>query len=512
MSRVFISYRHVSPDQKIAHHIANYLNERKHHVFVDTQMLVGTKWVDEIERQIKNSDFFVVLLSKESIRSDMVRREVKLAHELLEKHLTILPIRVAFSGELPYDLGAYLDPIQYSTWEEGTSYESVTEDISAAIESSVTLPGGSRTDGEEISASGVQELFNATEGTGAPLPQADPRLIPHLELDTGTIRLDSSFYVKRKADDELNKQILRNGTTTVVKGPRQMGKSSLLARAYANAKKQKLKVFYLDFQSIDKRFLESLESLLQYIARKLAKTFKTSIKPDDDWDELLGAKDNLSDFIENAILSESDTQTLFLFDETDRVFNFSYRDDFFSTIRYWHNLRATNETWNGLNLVIAHSTEPSLWIQDINQSPFNVGEKIRLDDFSLEQISGLNSKHGSVLKSETEIRELIQLVIGHPYLVRQALYSLVKNGWTVSQLRKVSTDETGPFGDHLRRYVWLLQKDKDLRNALKKILKNDVCEETHFQRLWAAGLIKGDSRNTAHMRCQLYKDYFGRHL
>lgn len=79
---VFISYRHVAPDQDLAHFIEQALKERGQRVFVDTQMLVGTRWVDEIERQLRTADFFVVLLSSESIRSEMVRWEVKLAHQL----------------------------------------------------------------------------------------------------------------------------------------------------------------------------------------------------------------------------------------------------------------------------------------------------------------------------------------------------------------------------------------------------------------------------------------------
>jgi hypothetical protein len=43
MSRVFISYRHVVPDQNLAHYIEHDLKGRQHDVFVDTQMLVGTR-------------------------------------------------------------------------------------------------------------------------------------------------------------------------------------------------------------------------------------------------------------------------------------------------------------------------------------------------------------------------------------------------------------------------------------------------------------------------------------
>ena len=82
MSQVFISYRHTSPDEELAGLLVSYLESRGVGVFVDTKIHVGAKWVEEIERQLRSSGFLVVLLSKESIRSDMVRQEVKLAREI----------------------------------------------------------------------------------------------------------------------------------------------------------------------------------------------------------------------------------------------------------------------------------------------------------------------------------------------------------------------------------------------------------------------------------------------
>ena len=512
MSRVFVSYRHVSPDQDLAVFLTSYLESRGASVFIDTQILTGVEWVKEIERQIRAADFFVVLLSKDSIRSHMVRQEVELAHELAQtpgSRFTILPIRVAYQGALPYDLGAYLNPIQHALWKEGDAYELIADQIARAIESHIALPQPGRSNEEEASPAGIQDLANATEGAGAPLPAADPRFM----LETGAVKFASPFYVRRKADSQFETQVQSHGTTTIVKGPRQMGKSSLLTRADVAAQHQRQPAFYLDFQFIDTPQLASLESLLRYLARRFARFFKTTIKPDPFWDEGLGAKDNLTDFIEEALLSGATSPILFLFDEADRIFNQPYRDDFFATVRGWHNLRARKECWNHLNLVIAHSTEPHLWIQDPNQSPFNVGFHIRLDDFDLSHVSELNAKHGHPLKTTAEVQALLDLVGGQPYLVRQSLYTLVTNRWSIPELKREATSDTGPFGDHLRRFLWSLQNNQKLKKALRQALDGGQCsDEVHFQRLSAAGLLKGDTRDSVQMRCQLYRDYFGKHL
>lgn len=117
MSQIFLSYRHVPPDEELAEGLCAYLQERGLRVFIDKQILTGSDWVEEIGRQLHASDSFVVLLSEGSIRSDMVRREIRTAYKLWQQgKMTIFPVRLGFEGELPYDLDSYLSRIQYALW------------------------------------------------------------------------------------------------------------------------------------------------------------------------------------------------------------------------------------------------------------------------------------------------------------------------------------------------------------------------------------------------------------
>jgi hypothetical protein len=134
MSRCFVSYRHVSPDQELAHALNSRLALNGHSVFVDSKMRVGARWVEQIEGEIRAADFFIVLLSEQSVKSDMVRQEVAIAHGLAaDGKLQILPVRVAYTGRLPYDFAAYLNPIQHCVWQEGEAYERVCTELEAAI-------------------------------------------------------------------------------------------------------------------------------------------------------------------------------------------------------------------------------------------------------------------------------------------------------------------------------------------------------------------------------------------
>jgi hypothetical protein len=304
--------------------------------------------------------------------------------------------------------------------------------------------------------------------------------------------------------------VKQSGETILIKGPRQVGKTSLAARARAAADRNRQKTSYIDFQLTDESRLQDASTLLKYLAARFAKDFETSLKPKEVWDEFLGDADSLTEFIERAVLANVDERTpvVVCLDEVDNIFKQSYRDSFFGTVRGWHNRRATHPIWNRFNLVIVHSTEPALFIQDLNQSPFNVGTVLRLGDFDRDEILWLNARTGSHLKSANDVDCLMRLIGGSPYLVRQALYAMASEEISPARLEEISADDRGPFGDHLRRHLWVLRQNDRLRRALKQVIARRCCdEEDDFQRLRGAGLIEGPSRQSAVIRCELYSRY-----
>jgi hypothetical protein len=134
MPDVFISYSHVTPDQDLAAQLAGFLEANGLTVFVDTKIRLGEHWVEQIDQQLRESRYFVVFLSAASVESDMVRREIALAYKLRKaKQLTILPVRLDLTTELPYDIGAYLDLIQYVVWNPGESFDPICRTILRAI-------------------------------------------------------------------------------------------------------------------------------------------------------------------------------------------------------------------------------------------------------------------------------------------------------------------------------------------------------------------------------------------
>jgi hypothetical protein len=71
-ARIFLSYkRGVAPDEPVALDIYHALRQQ-HTVFIDQTMAVGTPWVETITQEIQRADVLIVLLSEQSLHSEMV--------------------------------------------------------------------------------------------------------------------------------------------------------------------------------------------------------------------------------------------------------------------------------------------------------------------------------------------------------------------------------------------------------------------------------------------------------
>jgi hypothetical protein len=342
----------------------------------------------------------------------------------------------------------------------------------------------------------------------SPLPEFDPRFLEELEAPGGAVKLRDKFYIERDADTRLKNEVVRSGTTTTIRAARQTGKSSLLVRGVHHARQNGAKVVLLDLQRVDRDCLETPDGFLHYLAEFIVRKLRLDLgEVEKSWRGSLGSQDKLTYLIENYILSGSDAPIVLAMDEVDRLLRTDFHNDFFALLRSWHNNRALDGRWNKLNIVMVISTEPDLLITDGPQSPFNVGLRLYLEDFSEAQVSDLNWRHGSPVK-EGDFPQLMELLSGHPYLTRKALYTLVTERRAWADLVRVAATDQGPFGDHLRHHHWLLRDESDLREMLKQVILHNRCpDEMAFFRLLRAGLVKG-SGEACKCRCGLYRMYF----
>ncbi len=340
---------------------------------------------------------------------------------------------------------------------------------------------------------------------------------PRLKLEPvgGAVLLDSQFYIERSTDIEFHEAIERQDSLVLVKGARQVGKTSLLARGLHRARQRGAKVVMIDFQSLGQEYFESSEKLILTLAETLADQLDLDVAPNQVWNSFMSPGINFERFLRREVLAKIETQIVWGLDEVDRLFSCDFGSDIFGLFRSWHNKRALDPEgpWKRLTQVIAYATEAHLFITDLNQSPFNVGTRLALDDFNYEQVADLNQRYGGPLRDRAEIARYFRLVGGHPYLVRRGLHEMVARGWALADLEDQADYDEGPFGDHLRRLLLSLSQDHSLREVVQNVLQGKPSANTDsFYRLRSAGLMLGDSARDLRPRCQLYANYLEKHL
>jgi hypothetical protein len=201
---------------------------------------------------------------------------------------------------------------------------------------------------------------------------------------------------------------------------------------------------------------------------------------------------------------------LLALDEADHLLGSPISAGFFGMLRSWHNNASLKPDWRGFSLGMVISSEPAMLIDDLSQSPFNVGAVVELDDFSRREIARMNEAHGRPV-NEQQINQLYDLLSGHPYLSRRALYGLCQERYGFDDMITEADSETGPFGDHLRALLTRLGLRPNLLAQLRAALQSGRCDDKERNRLISGGLIV-DKAGRLQARNKLYDRYFRRAL
>jgi serine/threonine protein kinase len=346
-------------------------------------------------------------------------------------------------------------------------------------------------------------------------PAPATRAHTKLEPVGGAMPLDSKFYIVRGADEEFRAAIARQDSIVLIKGARQVGKTSLLARGLQQARAAGAKVVLTDLQKLNASDLASADGFYMALADLIADQLGLDVAPDAVWNARRGPSINFERYIRREALGKISTPLVWGLDEVDRLFTCSFGSEVFGLFRSWHNERSLDPAgpWQRLTMAIAYATEAHLFITDMNQSPFNVGTRLTLEDFTCSQVADLNERYGSPLKDEAEVARYYSLVSGHPYLARCGLQEMVVRRRDLAELEAIADREDGPFGDHLRRVSASLEQDPSLCEVARGILQGRPCPtQESFYRLRSAGLFAGDSARDVRPRCRLYATYLDKRL
>lgn len=222
---LFICYKpHTEPDESIAAHLYKRLSNQGHQVFIDPISSTGETWVEQVDRQIKASDFFIVLLSEAAAESEMIQIELSQAYDyyMLHEKPHLLSVRIASEGLPPYTIPTFLEPLHYVDWQSQADNTRVVEEILGAIAGQLpprNVPAAQPVAKSTSVLSEDGRLVTGDETSPPPLPAFDPRFLQKLVVPGGAVKLRDKLYIERGVDAELKEQIVSWGSTVTIRAP-----------------------------------------------------------------------------------------------------------------------------------------------------------------------------------------------------------------------------------------------------------------------------------------------------
>lgn len=503
-------YRSTDPDKSLAMQLETALNAEGYDVFIaDGSRRMAANGLQQICAELNRCDYLLLLLSTLAASSETITEEVRMTKALRDTHPqskpVILPIRLNCPiNLLNHDLRGYLQGMLQREWH---SAEDTPRIVQSVLE---FLTSGDYRASRPVKAVETSRFPNRYAVT----PNYPPQPVAEPEIPRGQVELASAFYVERPGiDNRCYDAIAKPGALIRIKAPRQMGKTSLMARILHRASQQGYATVPLSFQLADSKIFTDLDQFLRWFCVIVALELQLPDRLGDYWHEIFGSKVNCKSYFERYLLANATTPLVLGLDEVDRVFQYpELAADFLGLLRAWHEDAKNREVWRKLRLIVVHSTEVYIPM-DINQSPFNVGLPIDLPEFHAEQVQELAGRHG-LNWGTMEVEQLMTMVGGHPYLVRLALYHISRQEMTFNQLLANAPTDTGLYNDHLRRNLWNLSQHPKLATALKKVVTADSpvqLESIQAFKLYSMGLVQLQG-NEVTPRCDLYRQYFSGRL
>lgn len=334
-----------------------------------------------------------------------------------------------------------------------------------------------------------------------------------VEFPSGALALTSPFYVDRPPlETRCTQNIQVPGSLTRIKGPRHIGKSSLLVRLLAQAQANGYRTALIDFQAADADVYTDISRFLRWFCIAIARQLNLPSQLDDYWEDEVGAKMSATAYVENYLLEAINEPIVLALNEVNRVFEHpDIARDFLPLLRFWFEQAKHTPAFRQLRTVVVHSTDIYVSL-NIHQSPFNIGLPIQLLPFNAQQVQQLEARYALSL-SESNRQALMQLVGGHPYLLSIAFYNLSQNHLSIAQLIKAAPTTEGIYAHHLQSYAHLLQQNHHLFKSLLKVLASAQPVEisvAHAHQLASLGLVTLEG-NACRGACELYRLFFTQH-
>jgi hypothetical protein len=326
------------------------------------------------------------------------------------------------------------------------------------------------------------------------------------ELQAPGGNYDRRWHVRREyTERQALANLHRPGKPAVLWGPEGFGKTWLMQHLIAELRQENAawRTAQVDLQAFSREQRQSDDRFLRDLGAALVEELEG---PGDlmarAWQRDSAPNGKLT-WLVKELLTASAAPLVLVIDRADAILDTPFRDDFFGLLRSWAEKQ--KEPWPRLRLLLAVSTTPMRLTGNIHLSVFyGLTVPIQLGHLEPEQVRQLVRLH-RLDWSDADLARLMDLVGGHPFLLRLALHEAALHRVGPGALLP-GPGQDGLYAQHLRHYRQLLQKDGELHAALRSVGREGTraLDPDAYEELQRMGLVT-ETDGRYRLCCRLYE-------
>src|SRR6266487_2160695 len=345
-----------------------------------------------------------------------------------------------------------------------------------------------------------------------------PQASPDFYQAGGALEPDVRSYIERAADRELLDALLQMQFCYILT-PRQMGKTSLIARTKERLRTAGVRSVKIDLSGIGQSV--SVEQWYLGQINIIVRELQIKINYNRWWQQhsYLGDVQRFGNFLTEVVLTKVAEPIIIFVDEIDTTLSLPETfntDDYFAAIRAFYNERAFNPSLQRLSFVLVGVAAPSDLIKDTRRTPFNIGRRIVLTDFLPEETKPL------MIGLAPD-----RFTGGHPYLTQQACKCIAewaKFSWNATEapvivkelVTKSFLSDAGRNTDSNLQFVRTrILGSPDAAKLLRlyrRVRRGDILHDSELDPLFVAlklsGLVKTSDAEIVIVRNRIYELVF----
>jgi hypothetical protein len=315
--------------------------------------------------------------------------------------------------------------------------------------------------------------------------------------------IPEELYVQRDADKQVRNIIADMGRPGYVLVSRQMGKTNLLLNAKSKLETPKDAFVYIDlsntFPTAKGCFENIIDNAIEAYSDKFEDVAKIISERRKELKDTPAHKQHTNE-LRFLLQSLNGGKLVIILDEIDALTKTDYSDQIFSQIRStYFGARVNYKEFYNLTYLLSGVVEPNEIIKDPKVSPFNIGQKIYLNDFSRMEFDEFLKTAKLNINQESADR-IFYWTNGNPRIswdVCSEVENKIKSKECDSKLiDKIVQDlyltsfDKAPI-DNIREIV---SNDREIRNSIVEIeyKKGKLVSDKIKSKLYLAGIINYD--------------------